>query len=228
MQISAEKIWLTAQEHLRVKLSRDTFNMWFAPLRPCIVDGQQLTMEAPNEFCEVWVKDNYLGLLQDAVAVAAGCSLQVKFRVANAGQPTAPAATTAPVTANVAPKARSAEPASDRSHNHADLLFNPKNTFDSFVVGTNNNFAFAAAKAVAKRAATSSSSCSGVAVHEPSPPTGQRDSVARTRLRRPRHAAPVTSLSTNSPSGRQISPKCSRSTASQASLKRLPLADSRT
>ena len=150
MQISAEKIWLTAQEHLRVKLSRDTFNMWFAPLRPCIVDGQQLTMEAPNEFCEVWVKDNYLGLLQDAVAVAAGCSLQVKFRVANAGQPTAPAATTAPVTANVAPKARSAEPASDRSHNHADLLFNPKNTFDSFVVGTNNNFAFAAAKAVAE------------------------------------------------------------------------------
>jgi len=31
-----------------------------------------------------------------------------------------------------------------------------------------------AAKAVAKRAATSSSSCSGVAVHEPSPLAGQR------------------------------------------------------
>jgi chromosomal replication initiator protein len=30
------------------------------------------------------------------------------------------------------------------------LLFNPKNTFDSFVVGTNNNFSFAAAKAVAE------------------------------------------------------------------------------
>ena len=84
MQISAEKIWNTAQEHLRVKLSRDTFNMWFAPLRPCFVDGQQLTIEAPNEFCEVWLKDNYLSLLQDAVAVAAGCRLQVKFKVANA------------------------------------------------------------------------------------------------------------------------------------------------
>ena len=81
MQISAEKIWNTAQEHLRVKLSRDTFNMWFAPLRPCVVDAQQLTMEVPNEFCEVWLKDNYLSLLQDAVAVAAGCRLQIKFRV---------------------------------------------------------------------------------------------------------------------------------------------------
>jgi len=69
MQISAEKIWNTAQEHLRVKLSRDTFNMWFAPLRASAIDGHNLTIEAPNEFCEVWLKDNYLSLMQDAVAI---------------------------------------------------------------------------------------------------------------------------------------------------------------
>src|SRR5271166_2242541 len=99
MQISAENIWHSAQEHLRVKLSRDTYNMWFAPLRPCLVDGQQLTMEAPNEFCEVWLKDNYLGLLQDAVAVAAGCRLQVKFRVSNAVPPPAVARAAVPAKA---------------------------------------------------------------------------------------------------------------------------------
>jgi len=147
MQISAEKIWSTAQEHLRVKLSRDTFNMWFAPLRPCVVDGQQLTMEAPNEFCEVWLKDNYLSLLQDAVAVAAGCRLQVKFRVPNASLAATPPAHAA---AAVPTKAKHAEGGSERSNGHADLLFNPKNTFESFVVGTNNNFSFAAAKAVAE------------------------------------------------------------------------------
>src|ERR1700757_5406550 len=111
MQNSAEKIWSTAQEHLRVKLSRDTFNMWFAPLRPCLVDAQQLTMEAPNEFCEVWLKDNYLSLLQDAVAVAAGCRLQVKFKVANV--------TLRPVTAHahaaVPAKAKTTEAAQDRA-----------------------------------------------------------------------------------------------------------------
>jgi chromosomal replication initiator protein len=144
MQISAEKIWSTAQEHLRVKLSRDTFNMWFAPLRPCLVDAQQITMEAPNEFCEVWLKDNYLSLLQDAVAVAAGCRLQVKFKVSNPTNPPAPAHAAVPA------KAKVAEQAAERGNNHGDLLFNPKNTFDSFVVGTNNNFSFAAAKAVAE------------------------------------------------------------------------------
>ena len=147
MQISAEKIWLSAQEHLRAKLSRDTFNMWFAPLRACVVDANQITIEAPNEFCEVWLKDNYLGLLQDAVAVAASCKLQVKFKAANGFN--AVAITNATASSSLPPKVTAAEAAPDRATN-GDLHFNPKNTFESFVVGTNNNFAHAAAHAVAQ------------------------------------------------------------------------------
>ena len=64
--------------------------MWFAPLRVCAMDGHQITLEAPNEFSEVWLKDNYISLLQDAVAVAAGCQLQVKFRVGNVSASTGP------------------------------------------------------------------------------------------------------------------------------------------
>jgi chromosomal replication initiator protein len=45
---------------------------------------------------------------------------------------------------------RAAESAYERSPSSGDLLFNPKNTFDSFVVGNNNNFAYAAALAVAQ------------------------------------------------------------------------------
>jgi chromosomal replication initiator protein len=149
MQISAEKIWNTAQEHLRVKLSRDTFNMWFAPLRACAMDGHNLTVETPNEFSEVWLKDNYLTLMQDAVAVAAGCRLAVKFKVANAvTAPPAPAAVHA--APSPAAKAKSPDTASDRASVNGDLNFNPKNTFDTFVVGANNNFSYAAAKAVAE------------------------------------------------------------------------------
>ncbi len=145
MQISAEKIWNTAQEHLRVKLSRDTFNMWFAPLRASAVDGRHLTIEAPNEFCEVWLKDNYLSLMQDAVAIAAGAKLEVRFKVTNGTLPVQPIA----LPKAAAAKAKAAE-AQDRAATNGDLLFNPKNTFETFVVGGNNNFSFAAAKAVAE------------------------------------------------------------------------------
>jgi len=148
MQISAEKIWNTAQEHLRAKLSRDTFNMWFAPLHASVVDGHQITIEAPNEFCEVWLKDNYLGLLQDAVAVAAGCKLQVKFTMAH-GQSSMTAKLPATKTPAPTRVAKTNEPAHERNAVNSDLHFNPKNTFDTFVVGSNNNMTFAAAKAVA-------------------------------------------------------------------------------
>src|ERR1041385_2034564 len=82
VQLSVEKIWQSAQEHLRSKLGKDTYNMWFAPLRACDIDNSHVTLETPNEFSEVWLKDNYISLLQDAVAIAAGRQLQVKFKIA--------------------------------------------------------------------------------------------------------------------------------------------------
>ena len=143
MQISAEKIWHSAQEHLRAKLSQDTFSMWFAPLRASALDGSHITIEAPNEFCEVWLKDNYLSLMQDAVAAAAGCKLQVKFK-ATTPPHSATAITASRPTSTVSKSKPSA------AATNGDLHFNPKNTFESFVVGGNNNFAYAVAKAVAE------------------------------------------------------------------------------
>ncbi len=107
------------------------------------MDGSQVVLETPNEFCELWLKDNYISLLQDAFTVAAGRQLQVKFRVAPGG-------------ASITPEAISAAArAKGGDHNHeraagTDIHFNPKNTFDTFVVGNNNNFAYAAALAVAQ------------------------------------------------------------------------------
>ncbi len=143
MQLSAEKIWNSAREHLRSKLNNDTYNMWFAPLRACAIDGNNVTLEAANEFSGVWLKDNYLSLLQDAFAIAAGRQLQVKFKIAAGNAPAPSAAAPAPV------KTKAPEPAHERQAS-SELHFNPKNTFESFVVGNNNNFAYAAALAVAQ------------------------------------------------------------------------------
>jgi len=143
MQLSAEKIWSSAQEHLRASMNADTYNMWFAPLRASAIDASHVTLEASNEFCEVWLKDNYIGLLQKAFAVASGRQLQIKFKTVSGN----PSLATAIVTAASAKKT---EPGHERVLHNGELHFNPKNTFDSFVVGNNNNFAYAAALAVAQ------------------------------------------------------------------------------
>jgi chromosomal replication initiator protein len=144
MQGSAEKIWSAAQGHLRSMLSGDTYNLWFAPLRACGQENNGITLEVANDFCEVWLKDNYMGLLQDVIAMASGQQLQVKFKVGSGSSPARPV----PQPAQAGKKA--AEPTSERALVSQEPAFNPKNTFDTFVVGNNNNFSYAAALAVAQ------------------------------------------------------------------------------
>jgi len=125
-------------------LSADTYNLWFAPLRACSQENNSLTLEVANDFCEVWLKDNYMGLLQDVIALASGRQLQVKFKVGAGGGAAGPGPQAVQV------KKKAAEPAAERTSANHELNFNPKNTFDTFVVGNNNNFAYAAALAVAQ------------------------------------------------------------------------------
>ena len=147
MQAAAEKIWGTAQEHLRSMLSADTYNLWFAPLRASACDANGLVLEVANDFCEVWLKDNYLALLQDVLVLATGRQMQVKFKVASTAAPIAAPASSG----SGGNKPKPAEAAPERSNTAgADISFNPKNTFDTFVVGNNNNFSYAAALAVAQ------------------------------------------------------------------------------
>src|SRR5215475_13313585 len=129
MQPSGESIWSAAQEHLRSMLSGDTYNLWFAPLRVCGHDNHTLYLEVANDFCEVWLKENYMGLLQDVIGLASGRHMQIKFRVAPAGAPEPPPpAPPAPVS-----KAKLVEPIADIGSLSQELTFNPRNTFDTFV-----------------------------------------------------------------------------------------------
>src|SRR5271167_2974998 len=100
--------------------------MWFASLRASAIDSNHVTLEAANEFCEVWLKDNYMSLLQDALAIAAGKQLQIKFKSTAGTVPVAVPGT--------APKAKTHVLGQDRAAANGEPHFNPKNTFDSFVV----------------------------------------------------------------------------------------------
>jgi chromosomal replication initiator protein len=128
-------------------LSIDTYNLWFAPIRACGQENNSLMLEVANDFCEVWLKDNYLGLLQDVVALTCGQQLQIKFKVGSSHPPVAALAAAEPggVKASLL-----VEPGAQRGGGNVELEFNPKNTFEAFVVGSNNNFAYAAALAVAQ------------------------------------------------------------------------------
>jgi chromosomal replication initiator protein len=144
MQSPADKIWTAAQDLLRTMLNTDIYNLWFAPIQAVGLEADTLTLAVANDFCELWLKDNYLGLIQDVLAHASGQPVSVKFLVRGDQPGTAPA----PETRNA--KTKDGDEAAPRNNQHRDSVFNPKNTFETFVVGNNNNFAHAAALAVAQ------------------------------------------------------------------------------
>lgn len=149
---SVETIWANAQNTLRTMLNADIYNLWFAPLRATDLTAESITLEVANDFCELWLKDNYMGLLQDVISHLTGQPLQIKFRIGNGS---APAPVLSAESRNVKPRSHVVELSEERSghvnaNGNREALFNPKNTFDTFVVGTNNNFSHAAALAVAQ------------------------------------------------------------------------------
>ena len=140
MQATVDKIWTQTTDQIRTLLNTETYNLWFSSVQPVSLNQSSITLEVPNEFSEVWLKDNYLELLQEALATASGRKLNIKFKVAE-GNGAAPAPA----------KPARGKKAAVKKVNDGDLVFNPRNTFDTFVVGNNNSFAHAAAMAVAQQ-----------------------------------------------------------------------------
>lgn len=151
---SAEKVWTAAQQVLKTLLTPEIYNLWFASLRAASMDEETLILEVSNEFCELWLQDNYLSLLNDVLAQVTGQRLEVGFKV-RAGDVlgkgrVAGATASEPEHVTARPAAKEAPSDEERSALLREISFNPKNTFETFVVGSNNTFAHAAAMAVAQ------------------------------------------------------------------------------
>lgn len=140
-----ETSWAATQETLRKMLKPDIYDLWFAAITPRSLENDVLTLEVDNEFCELWITENYSGLLRDILAHVTSKVVQIRFEVR---------ATPLSKPAEEKPKsekpAKVVVPPEEKAALERELGFNPKNTFDSFVVGNNNSFSHAAAVAVAQ------------------------------------------------------------------------------
>jgi chromosomal replication initiator protein len=138
---AAEGHWGRLDTYLRGRLREDLYHRWFAPLRGVAVEGDRLLISAPDKFHRDFVDDNYRTWFEEFVPTVLGASLRVRFVVDESPRPrpdaSAPRVTPLP-SAELTPAPGEARP-------------NPRYTFDTFVVGESNRFAFAAAQAVASK-----------------------------------------------------------------------------
>jgi chromosomal replication initiator protein len=146
MEQGFRRIWDEIAGNIRPHVSTDAFKRWFSEIELVQTDECKLTFQVPNTIHQLWIESNYLPLVQSAALAVLAGPREIKFRVADQERVQALASDPEPKGEEV-PAAKTSEKEPDGAAVHG---MNPRNTFDTFVVGSNNQFAHAAGLAVAQ------------------------------------------------------------------------------
>jgi len=126
-------LWDQVLARVEGKVNRHSFATWFRPTSYVSLENDRLRIAVPNAQFREWLSKNYQGILGEALTEVGHPQIHVEFEeIADSTNSQSSAA--APGSSSE-PDARS---------------MNPKYTFESFVVGSSNQFAHAAARAVAE------------------------------------------------------------------------------
>jgi chromosomal replication initiator protein len=136
-------LWETVKCDLKGLFPDDVFQMWFEPMRCLETSEDSVTLGVQNDFAAIWIHDNYLDLISQRLRLAAGRLVQVNLRKNDQAN------------GAVSRLAAPAKPAAKRTVRYDERsaaagTLNPRNTFENFVVGPNNQLSHAAALAVSQ------------------------------------------------------------------------------
>lgn len=129
--IASSNTWQRVLRRIETKVNAHSFSTWFRPTAMVAESDSSLSVRVPNDWFAEWLRTNYLSLIQDALREIERPGLAVAF------------VTEAEDSADSSP---AAPPPLERTP-----WLNPRYTFDSFVVSSCNQFAHAAARAVAEQ-----------------------------------------------------------------------------
>ncbi len=139
---SGEEVWLALQESLRGNTSEAVWSAGLSTLRLVDYRDNTLVIGAPNHIQLQRVQQRYLPLITAHAREVAGIPIDVALTVTDTT--TAPTPPSAPLDDEPTPATVFA-PSVDRP-----ARLDPRMTFDSFVPGSSNRLAFAAAQSVAE------------------------------------------------------------------------------
>jgi chromosomal replication initiator protein len=131
--------WRYCLAHFEKELPAQQFVTWIKPLKVS-VEGDVLTLIAPNRFVLQWIRDKFYARIQELAAERLKRSIEIRLLLAEkeTREPAAPSLPAAPEV----PQPRGSRDIS---------RLNPAFTFDTFVTGKANELARAAAMQVAER-----------------------------------------------------------------------------
>lgn len=140
-------IWSEVLDVVKTEINTPTFKTWFEHTTPLDIIEDRLVIAVQNEFARDWLDSRYSGLLKSALGQVTGVPLSIEFTV----PPTTAEAIVSPAPETPAEVSSAiAEEKLQAEETKVSGGFNAKYTFDSFVMGSSNRFAHAAALAAAE------------------------------------------------------------------------------
>ena len=142
-------IWQETLDKLEKEVSPQNFTTWIKPLHFVDINNDQVTLEVPNRFIKDWLRDNYLKSIENIMSEIGTVNYRINIHI------NAKATTTNFKKTETENKKNPKTVIQERVETFDSLSnINTKYTFDSFVSGPSNQFAHAAAMAVANNPAT--------------------------------------------------------------------------
>ena len=149
MELTAAEAWTRILERARTLLPEQTYRIWLANTEPLALSQDNLTVAAGSEFAAEWIEDKYGDLLTEVAERVVGHRLKVEFEHRQKDEVHTEALTPAPAASQAAPPHHQT-PIVPAPLATVGAPLNERYVFDRFVVGTNNQLAAAACRAVAE------------------------------------------------------------------------------
>jgi chromosomal replication initiator protein len=146
--------WDKAQVHLREVVDEHNYRNWFSQTAFHSVREGVITVQVPTQFFADWLQTNYQEAVHAAIQKVLPDFKAVEYVPTGKWETASTAPASAPTAAprsgpGMAPSAADPAPRSRSARSRGGFNgFNPRYTFDRFVIGAGNRFAHAAAKAV--------------------------------------------------------------------------------
>jgi chromosomal replication initiator protein len=131
------------RQELRRRVTPVTYQTWLEDLQPQAADGNVIRVLAPSEFHLRWVNDKFRPVVEDAVATAYGPGTTLVMDARDEPVFVGPFEDSVEDDESLLPHDEGSEPDRPRVA--------PKYSFENFVVGPSNRFAYAAAMAIAEQ-----------------------------------------------------------------------------
>jgi len=139
---AAEKqAWGKVATILKRSIPRQQFETWFRGMRLESLSPERAGLTVPNNFLREWIHRKYFGHLRRALREVSGGDPDIEIRIADRDEQ--------PAEAQAGPQPKPASRPPTVAYGESDVILNPQYLFENFVPGPSNNFAYAAALAVA-------------------------------------------------------------------------------